>query len=113
MTPEQAKATQRYQDAEHRIAVALRTASAERIDEIAQRLEVIADEVPGASVFDGYEVNAEAAVYDHGLGMWRVGRVTRHMFDRGGNPIVFVSACGGKLRFERRVGGDDIRKVSR
>jgi hypothetical protein len=44
MTPEQARAIARYQDAEHRIAVALRTASAERIVEIAQRLEVIADD---------------------------------------------------------------------
>jgi hypothetical protein len=43
VTPEQAKAIARYQDAEHRIAVALRTASAERIVEIAQRMEAIAD----------------------------------------------------------------------
>jgi HPt (histidine-containing phosphotransfer) domain-containing protein len=53
VTPEQAQAIARYQDAEHRIAVALRTASAERIVEIAQRMEAIADEVETRSVTVG------------------------------------------------------------
>jgi hypothetical protein len=118
VTPEQAIAIARYQDAEHRIAVALRADSAERIVEIAQRMEAIADEVTDPHRFAiGDRVQVRGL--SHASFPWFDGVVTGFVANevevtvtsrRRISPTDPELAAGKRFR---RAGDPTLRKVSR